>query len=254
MIRREELGAIAKIKGLGLRLAELDYLQDVALLIIYREFGGKLIFKGGTCLYKVYGLNRFSEDLDFTATKKFRPKDFFYRLPYFFSLLNIKSTVKVERFESGMNIFLRTMGPLYDGKKETAATITINISLRERVLLPPKIYTYAPLYSEIRPFDIFAMDDKEILAEKIRAVYERNKARDVYDVWYLLKVKDVNFDVGLVNKKLAIYKTKFKNERFFSKIEEKKSSWEKDLAGLVAGRLPGFHEVKKDIEKYVGVG
>ena len=90
MIKKEELLRIAALKGLPPRFAELDYLQDIALLGIYREFGSKLVFKGGTCLYKLYKLNRFSEDLDFTAEKKFKPKEFFARLPHLFLLFNNK--------------------------------------------------------------------------------------------------------------------------------------------------------------------
>lgn len=248
MLKREELTPIAKFKGLGLRLAELDYLQDVALINIYREFGNRLVFKGGTCLYKIYQLNRFSEDLDFTARKGFKPKDFFHRLPYFFNLLDVRAKVKVEQFEKGINARLELTGPLYDGRKETMTTLLLNISTRERILLPIRRFSYSSLYRELRPFDLFAMDEKEIFAEKIRAIYERNKARDVYDLWYLLSKRGVSFEAQVVNKKLSHDKVKFERGAFLSKIEEKKVSWERDLTGLVAGELPPFAQAKREIE------
>ncbi len=249
MITNEELISIAKFKGLSLRFTELDYLQDIALINIYREFGNRLVFKGGTCLYKVYQLDRFSEDLDFTATKGFKTKDFFKRLPYFFKLLDINSQVDVEQFESATNIYLEVYGPLYDGRKETRTTLKFNISLRERALFPLMRYSYRSAYHEIRPFDLFAMDEKEILAEKVRAIYGRNKARDVYDFWYLLKRKGLSFDFGFANKKLSYDKMKFDKSKFLTKIDEKKISWEKDLATLIAGQLPSFAQVKKEIEE-----
>ncbi len=98
MINKETLSEFANFKSLQPKLAELDYFQDIALFNISREFGDKLVFKGGTCLYKVYQLNRFSEDLDFSATHKFAHINFFQRLPYFFKLLGLNSTVKVETF------------------------------------------------------------------------------------------------------------------------------------------------------------
>ncbi len=248
MIKREELEPFAKLKGLSLRSAELDYLQDIALINIFREFGNRLVFKGGTCLYKIYQLDRFSEDLDFTATKGFKAKEIFQRLPYFFRLLDINSRVNIKQFENATNVYLDIYGPLYDGKKETRTTLLFNISLRERVLLPIIRYPYRPIYHEIRPFDMFAMDEKEILAEKVRAIYGRNKARDVYDFWYLLKRKRIVFDIGFANKKLSHDNIKFDNDNFLTKIEEKKISWERDLAGLIAGQLPGFSQVKKEIE------
>lgn len=250
MIKRDELAAIAKFKGLAPRLAELDYLQEIALLSVSREFGSRLVFKGGTCLYKVHKLNRFSEDLDFTGRKGFKSRDFFNRLPSFFSLLSIKGAVRVEHFEKGVNVYLKLLGPLYDGRKETRATLVLNISTRERVLLPVQRFPYTPLYPELRPFDLSVMDEKEIMAEKTRAICGRNKARDVYDFWYLLK-KGILFDIGLTNKKLSHDNLKFRKDTFLAKIEEKKISWERDLAGLVAGELPPFSQVKNEIEQSI---
>ena len=59
MIRRDDLIAVAKLKDLPIEFIEADYLQDIALMNIYREFGNRLVFKGGTCLYKAYKLNDF---------------------------------------------------------------------------------------------------------------------------------------------------------------------------------------------------
>ncbi len=252
MIKKEDLLAIAKFKNLAPRFAELDYLQDIALLHLSREFGNTLVFKGGTCLYKVYKLNRFSEDLDFTAGNGFRPKDFFHRLPYFFSLLNLKSKITVKKFQNTLNVYTEIVGPMYDGRKETLTTLIFNISQREKVFLPSRRFPYISIYQEIRPFDLFVMDETEILAEKIRAIYGRNKARDVYDLWYLLSRKGVLFDFELVQKKLSHDKIKFDKSRFLAKLEEKKSSWERDLAGLIAGDLPAFVPVLKEIMEKIG--
>lgn len=252
MIRREDLLSIARFKGLAPRLAELDYLQDVALINLSREFGNKLVFKGGTCLYKAYKLNRFSEDLDFTARTGFRQRDFFHRLPYFFGLLNLKGKISVEQFQNNMNARLEIIGPLYEGGKETAATLTFNISFRERMLLPVQRFPYSPIYPELRPFDLFIMDKAEILAEKVRAIYERNKARDVYDMWYLLERMGLVLDVGMVNKKLHHNrKLKFETRGFLAKLDEKKTGWERDLGVLVAGELLPFAEAKREIEKSI---
>src|SRR3990167_3542874 len=66
MITREILMEITKKKGLfNKEYAEKDYFQDLLLFNIYKQTN-LLIFKGGTALYKLYGLQRFSEDLDFT--------------------------------------------------------------------------------------------------------------------------------------------------------------------------------------------
>lgn len=247
MIEKEDLIARAALKGFAPRLAQLDYLQDLALLILSREFGNKLIFKGGTCLYKAYKLNRFSEDLDFTARHSFKERNFFARLPSLFSLFGLKSTVKIESFQNTMNVYLKVAGPLYDGSKESLVTLILNVSCRERILLPIQRIPYTSFYSEIRPFDLPVMDEREILAEKIRAIYQRNKARDVYDIWYLLCRRTLPWDSRLAARKLMGSGIQFSRNSFLNKIEEKKESWEMDLKGLVAGGLVSFMEAKKAI-------
>jgi predicted nucleotidyltransferase component of viral defense system len=70
MISRNELEEYAQIKKLNLGQAEKDYFQQIFLSILYGRFGKELIFKGGTALNKAYGLDCFSEDLDFTLSKE----------------------------------------------------------------------------------------------------------------------------------------------------------------------------------------
>ena len=66
MITKEILMDVARKKGLlNKEYMEKDYFQDLLLFNIYKQTN-LLIFKGGTALYKLYGLQRFSEDLNFT--------------------------------------------------------------------------------------------------------------------------------------------------------------------------------------------
>ena len=44
---------------------EKDYFQDILLYKLFSK-SNDLVFKGGTALYKIYNLPRFSEDLDFS--------------------------------------------------------------------------------------------------------------------------------------------------------------------------------------------
>jgi hypothetical protein len=67
MIDMQTLTRVARTKGIAnLGNAEKDYFQDLLLLAVSRESPG-LVFKGGTALFKLHGLDRFSEDLDFTG-------------------------------------------------------------------------------------------------------------------------------------------------------------------------------------------
>ncbi|MBM3303587.1 MAG: nucleotidyl transferase AbiEii/AbiGii toxin family protein [Candidatus Aenigmarchaeota archaeon] len=70
MIPKEMLVEAAKRKGLKNREhIEKDYFQDLFLYHLCRKTNA-LVFKGGTALYKIYSLQRFSEDLDFSLLGK----------------------------------------------------------------------------------------------------------------------------------------------------------------------------------------
>ncbi len=62
----EALNFTAATTAFAARLIEKDYFCSVLLNHIFKKLGALLVFKGGTCLAKVYaGFYRLSEDLDF---------------------------------------------------------------------------------------------------------------------------------------------------------------------------------------------
>nr|CBH37318.1 conserved hypothetical protein [uncultured archaeon] len=91
------------------------------------------------------------------------------------------------------------------------------------------------------------MEREELLAEKVRAVLTRNRARDVYDLWFLLK-KGTKFDFDLVNEKLKYYTRVFEKEVFMERIKRTGEYWESELKPLVIGRLPRFELVYNDVK------
>jgi len=248
MIKKDELKKAAEAKKLSIENAEKDYLLELLLFYIYSEFGDTLVLKGGTTLYKIYNLNRFSEDLDFTLNR--RGLDLTKNLNKTINslaLIGVDGKIKdVERHANEINVKLYFKGPLYDGTKESLCFVSLNISSRERIVEEIKKEMVVPRYREIPSFEIFVMNESEIMAEKVRAIMTRNKARDVYDLWFLLK-RGVKPKANLINKKLKIYKTKFSFNKFVEKIEEKRNFWDTDLKGLMIGDLIKFDNVKKDV-------
>ena len=70
MITKEDLKEYGRTFGFNLGQAEKDYLQHIFLLFLSRNISNELVFKGGTALQKIYGINRFSIDLDFTKARE----------------------------------------------------------------------------------------------------------------------------------------------------------------------------------------
>lgn len=249
MITKEELKEYAKMKGIkNLGYAEKDYFQIIILFILYQNYGTTLVFKGGTALNKCFGLDRYSEDLDFTSQDKIDIKKLEYGLKRF----KIDFEIETKEYENELKIILRIKGPLYIGIKNSMCKLVIDISFIDKVILKPEIKTIGRFLEEIPTFDLFVMQEKEILAEKIRAILTRTNAKDIYDLWFLLK-KGIEFDISLVKEKLKYYKKNWDFKEFSSKIKNKKTIWETELKPTV-NNIPNFNKVKNyildEISKY----
>lgn len=248
MLEKEEIERIAEIKKLGIKNAEKDYLLELLMFLIFRETGKKLVFKGGTALYKLYSLNRFSEDLDFTLNfPKFDAVAFFTKIMKKLKNAGIDGRIKeVDEFKNQKNIRLEIRGPLFDGNAKNVSVISVNISLKEKPLYEPEQRKIFPQYTDIPAFDVFVMPLNELFAEKVRALLTREKARDVYDVWFLLQ-KGVKLNAQEINKKLKKSGIVFSKKMLILGIDEKEKSWKSDLSSMLMGELPDFKIIKESI-------
>lgn len=249
MLTREELLRIARLRGLNLGQAELDYYQYIVLFSLYKNLNRELVFKGGTALNKCYGLNRFSQDLDFNLDPRLSKPRIIenvlkQELKNFLTDFDLQSTNKNQSY----TIMIRIKGPLYAGIKQSLCSLRVELSLREHSILEPLVKTIGRFLIETPSFDVIVMQEKEILSEKIRAITTRNYARDVYDAWFLIK-KGIHPNLSLVKKKLGFYNKKFSEQGFIKKLREKQSFWEQELKPLINNKLPSFKQVERDILK-----
>lgn len=236
----KEIGKLKNLKNLG--YMDKDYIQEILLLIIYRNFNF-LIFKGGTCLYKLHKLNRFSEDLDFSAIREFNLDNFLQTLKNGLERFNISVNKVIHKtIHDSILIRIRAEGVLYSGSPVSLCTVRIDINLKSKVL-DYHLLNLKSFYPDIPSFDILAMSPKEILAEKVRAILTRNKARDVYDLWFLIKEK-AEIDSSLIEQKLCYYKKKFNLKEFEKHLNLRKNIWETELNPLIQ-KIPSFKEAKK---------
>ncbi|MFW5719423.1 MAG: nucleotidyl transferase AbiEii/AbiGii toxin family protein [Candidatus Dojkabacteria bacterium] len=73
-----------------IRIALKEELQNYVLLAMYSSSEvDSLVFTGGTCLRKLYGLNRLSEDLDFENPKKVKIETVRNAIEEFFLAINL---------------------------------------------------------------------------------------------------------------------------------------------------------------------
>ncbi len=251
MISRKELESDARSLGFNAYQAEKDYLQHALLAAIYSASTGEFVFKGGTALQKAYGLDRFSEDLDFTFASKAEGAAGLVEkaVGEFNSFTEAKISKRKE--QDGSRAFsLKAKGPLYDGTERSIQTILLELSLRENVLKTPSAKRIVPPYSDLRPYVALCMELDELLAEKIRAIMTRDKARDVYDAWFLLG-KNAVFSKENADAKLAYYGKKFEFAGFENAIRGKKRIWDTELKVLLK-KVPDFSETSDEVLRSLG--
>lgn len=187
MLTRQQLEIInRKSLRYPLHIAEKDYFLALVMQIIAASPTGKtLIFKGGTALHHCYlDQHRFSEDLDFSSKTPLpleEVRKIFDNIDY----LSIKkdylsqATIKIEK--------LQYTGPLIQPN-----SLKIEIDFLQNVLLPPQTLAYHNAWGV--DFTVATMDIKEICAEKIRAMSDRARYRDFYDIYLLLEKYRLDLD------------------------------------------------------------
>jgi predicted nucleotidyltransferase component of viral defense system len=197
MITRQQLEIInRKTLKYPLHSAEKDYCLALVLKCIAESsLGNNLIFKGGTALHHCYlEQSRFSEDLDFSSDQKEIGLEEVRQIFLNENYLSIKkdyvseATIKIEK--------LQYIGPLNQPN-----SLKIEIDYLQNVILPVKTLRYNNVWGI--DLNVRVMDIKEITAEKIRAMSDRARYRDFYDLFLILeKYKiDLNKIVGYIKQK-----------------------------------------------------
>jgi len=246
MLTRKKLTTYREITGFNLGQIEKDYLQHIFLLNFYRKVKDEFVFKGGTALQKTYGLNRFSEDLDFTIKSDVNIESVLNSVLTNMKIFGCETYKKKNKEDDlGVNYSLKIKGPLFDGTERSHSYIRLEISKREKVEMPFKINTITPIYEDLPPYTAPVMATSEIMAEKIRAIFTRDNARDIYDLWFLIQKKN-KVHVSLINSKLKYYKKLFNQKEFEKKIEDKEKIWKQEIEQIVPVHI-SFEEIKKGI-------
>ena len=223
MITKEEIQKIATLKKIGMDIVEKDYILSWVLAGIHHHNTTKntWIFKGGTCLKKCYfETYRFSEDLDFTYRGvSHLPTETFYKNIFIDIADWVYNNSGIELPEEGIefDIFtnprnsLSVQGKLsYRGPVQRNVSIIrlprikIDLTLDEPLLLDPQIKNVDHPYSDLldEGKKILAYPYEELFAEKLRALVQRLRPRDLYDVIHLFQQKDSSINAALIKNTL----------------------------------------------------
>jgi predicted nucleotidyltransferase component of viral defense system len=239
MISIEELKEVKEKRKTNLYYEEKEYIHYIFLNSI-SKYPEKFVLKGGTCLRICFGLERASEDLDFSINISLdEAKRIVKRCLKDFEYLNMKYKIYSEKeFKGNLRIEIRFNGPIYNGDKNSSNTLKID--LNKQKLKNTEARVVQKLFSDVPLFTINVLSEKEILAEKIRALINRSEPKDFYDLWILFN-KDVEINKSLILEKLKEEKSRFSNLKYPSKQE-----YETSLKNLV-NFLPSYEQVLKEV-------
>ena len=204
MIEKNEIMQFAKKYKLDANTIEKDYVLNWLLdgIANSKTLSPKWVFKGGTCLKKCYFEEyRFSEDLDFTITDKshinsaFLLNEFKKIAEWIYEESGIEIPEEGLSFEEYQNPRGETsiQGKVsYKGptrRRGNNPTVKLDLTNDELLINEPEIRTIHHPYSDMKEMKIQTYSIEEIFSEKLRALIERLRPRDLYDVIHLFKDK-----------------------------------------------------------------
>ena len=219
MISRQEILDFSREFGLTANIIEKDYLLGWILggISQHSELGSEWVFKGGTCLKKCYfETYRFSEDLDFTiknadhCNQEFLKNAFKEVADWVYEKVGIEIPKELVYFEIYRNPRgklsaqgrISYRGPLQRGGD--LPRVKLDLTNDEILVLDPASREVHHPYSD-RPeegFHIHCYCFEELFAEKIRALGERLRPRDLYDVIHLYRHDGIRPDRALLMRTL----------------------------------------------------
>ncbi|MBT3984433.1 MAG: hypothetical protein HOE90_23965 [Bacteriovoracaceae bacterium] len=276
MIDKNEIMEVSQAVNLRADVVEKDYILSWLLAGInwHKDLKTKWIFKGGTCLKKCYfETYRFSEDLDFTVTDithlnpEYLKEKFIEIAEMLYEESGIKCPEELITFKLKKN---KKGNPTIEGKVgyigpmlrtvRSIAKIKLDLTNDEIVVLEPAHQKLYHPYTDdpINGISVRCYGYEEVFAEKTRALAERARPRDLYDVIHLFRNNS-----HAVNKSLLLSTLKkkcdfkqiavptYESIQKHKKYGELESEWENMLSHQLPllpslehfmGELPDFFE------------
>ena len=175
-------------------MVEQDLIICRAMISIFSDefLASQLAFRGGTALHKLYlsPQPRYSEDIDLVQINPGPIKPIMYRLGEVLSWLPDRVT-KQKRYNNTM---------LFRVESEIAPVVQIRLKIEINCFEHFNVLglTKVPFRMENSWFtgeaELTTYHFEELLGTKLRALYQRKKGRDLFDLYIALQRRDVDVD------------------------------------------------------------
>lgn len=222
---------------------EQDLIISRALVALFSDefLSENLAFRGGTALHKLY-LNpapRYSEDIDLVQIKEGPIKPILKRIDEVITFFEEDRVVKVK---ANNNTLLYRFNSEFS--QDIRLRLKIEINCREHFNLLG--WNSFPFSVDSEWFtgkcDITTYHLDELLGTKLRALYQRKKGRDLFDLYYADQNANLDYDriIHCYNEYMNFVVGKSPTQKeFFLNMEQKKKSaqFSGDLQGLLNPNL-----------------
>ena len=216
---------------------EQDLVIVRAIAEIYSDtvLQGQLAFRGGTALHKLHlaPAVRYSEDIDLVQIKAAPIGPIFDRLKQRLSFLENPRVVQKNRNNTLVFSFDSEIPPVVRLK------LKVEINCREHVpvfgVVKVPFQVKSPWYTASADITTYSLE--EILETKIRALYQRSKGRDLFDLWYAMTGAHPSAQkmVGCFSAVMRDSGSRVSRQEFLNNMEKKMfdDEFRNDTAGLL---------------------
>ncbi|WP_099209811.1 nucleotidyl transferase AbiEii/AbiGii toxin family protein [Thermococcus henrietii] len=264
----EEIKALSSELGVPVSTVEKDYAISWMLYGLWKsKFWRVLAFKGGTCLKKAYFADyRFSEDLDYTLlleepdigdvqAKIAEAVEAANEGPVQFLDFELRPRYGVKLFPGELLGFEVRIPFRLLSRTGNPPKIKMDITLEkyEKILLPLQERPILHGYSDSPRFSVVSVRTyslEEILAEKIRSLFQRTRPRDLYDIWFLKSIADLRSVTQILRPKFEAKGVEPDINALQGRKPYYERAWESSL-GHQLRELPEFSTVWNDVLELV---
>lgn len=193
MVAQDQISKLATRYQTSLFNVMREYLQHLFLSYFYQLAKvNQIYFKGGTALRFIYHSARFSEDLDFSTNQADVPgiEDCILEVLAKFEKENIKASLQEAKTTTGGYLSAIDF-VLFD----TKIPIQFEISFREKDNRGELVEITSDF---IPPYSVVVLVEEQLIQGKIRALLARKKARDFYDLYFILRKQLPTPDKGTI--------------------------------------------------------
>ena len=256
MIDYLQVQRLALKNNVSPEIIEKDYFIELVLFYFSKSssLGENFVFRGGTALKKVYFPEyRFSEDLDFVIGSKKEIKAYQEIIIKILQKISSDYPIKIDTrsiFERDrLQLFI-----IYDIIPDIKGIKELKVDILKDYYIPKHdrkklLFSYPEFKNKNLTLETYVLES--VICDKIGRILDvDNEPRDLYDLWYLLKL---NLDIEIIRKE---FKNKYGYKILIPNLlremvkDDYKQNWENRLIHQIFD-FPDFNRVIKDLNKLI---